>query len=57
MENGEIDESKVNYNEYSWTLPQLIRFIRETQELVVDIVEIRPEDTGTEDSSGTRRGA
>ena len=56
-ESGKIDRSNVHRNEYSLTIRGLISFLRETKETVLDIAEIRPEDTGSEDSSGTRRRA
>ena len=42
-EDGKIDRTKVHHNEYSWTLRDLIRFLRETEDTVEDIIEIQPE--------------
>ncbi len=36
------DYSQVHKNEYAWTLKHLIKFIRETEDVAEDIIEIIP---------------
>ncbi len=45
--NGKVDRSKVHRNEYTWTLQDLIRFLRQTEDVVLDIIEIQPEPAGS----------
>jgi hypothetical protein len=46
---GKHDKSIVHRNEYSWTLRNLIKFIRETEgpvsSVAEDIIDIQPEET------------
>jgi hypothetical protein len=39
-ENGEKDYSKVHHNTYGWTLEHLIKFIRETELVAEDVIDI-----------------
>lgn len=42
-ERGKVDHSKVHRNEYSWTLRHLVKFIRETQIVAEDVIDIQAE--------------
>ena len=39
---GEKDYTKVHKNTYVWTLKYLVKFIRETEEVAEDVIEIKP---------------
>ena len=41
-ERGAVHRDKVHRNVYHWTLPYLVRWIRETAEVAEDIVNIEP---------------
>ena len=41
---GKQDHSVVHRNEYSWSLRHLIKFIRETEQVAEEIIDIQPED-------------
>lgn len=38
--NGLVDYSRVHHNSYVWTLGHLIKFIRETEQVAEDIINI-----------------
>ena len=40
---GKRHYEQVHKNEYSWTLRNLIKFIRKTEEVAEDVIAIRPE--------------
>lgn len=42
-ERGQVNKAKVHRNEYSFTLRNLIKFIRETIEVPEDVIDIQPE--------------
>ncbi len=44
----------VHKNEYSWTLRNLIKFIRETEEVAEDIIAIEPEERAGRRRRGSR---
>ena len=39
--NGKLDQSMVHRNTYLWTLRNLIRFIRRTEDVAEDVIHIR----------------
>ena len=39
-ERGKQNHAKVHHNTYSWTLRQLIKFIRETEDVAEDVISI-----------------